>query len=406
FTVSETAYFWRWWKEQRGATRSTFRSLVAEGRIQFAGGGWVQADEATTYYLQLIDLYTWGLRKINDTLGPCGKPKAAWQIDTYGHSKEHTSLLAQMGYDGLFLEWSLCGEGVTSLVNDFISKIERQAKYYEHDNILVMMGGDFTYQSAANWFMNIDKLINHVSSHPANISDVNIFYSTPSCYLKAIYLYGKRDKAIHTEKADLLPYGSDSNTYWTGFYTSRPSLKYFAVRAHVLLQVVKQLTVLSRMSDSYELHLLRHAVSTSQQHVVNDFISILSDAVEVCTKKISQYLSILTPSWGGSRRPKGSQQFLVCHMLNISQCRFSETQDSILLLVYNPLSIKTYHHFTLSVLSLLKYKGQFTVYLGSFIAPCTYATTTDPLSISFPFDISTPLLTYCKTDFETVSVIM
>ncbi|XP_050678230.1 lysosomal alpha-mannosidase-like isoform X3 [Leptidea sinapis] len=116
------------------------------------------------------------------------------------------------------------------------------------------------------------------------------------------------------------------------------------------------------MSDSYELHLLRHAVSlvlhhdaitgTSQQHVVNDFISILSDAVEVCTKKISQYLSILTPSWGGSRRPKGSQQFLVCHMLNISQCRFSETQDSILLLVYNPLSIKTYHHVRLPAIAL------------------------------------------------------
>lgn len=62
FTFSETAYFWRWWKEQRAATRATFRSLVAEGRIQFAGGGWVQPDEATTDYLQLLDLYTWGLR--------------------------------------------------------------------------------------------------------------------------------------------------------------------------------------------------------------------------------------------------------------------------------------------------------------------------------------------------------
>ncbi|KAH9642679.1 hypothetical protein HF086_011036 [Spodoptera exigua] len=155
FTFSETAYFWRWWKEQRPTTRATFRTLVQEGRVEFAGGGWV---------------------------------------------------------------------------NDFISQIERQAKYYDHDNIMVTMGGDFTYQSAANWFMNMDKLINHVNTHPANLSDINIFYSTPSCYLKAIYLYGRRDKAMYTEK------------------------------------VVKQLTVIARLGDSYELHLLRHAVSLVLHH--------------------------------------------------------------------------------------------------------------------------------------------
>ncbi|CAK1546529.1 unnamed protein product, partial [Leptosia nina] len=423
FTFSETAYFWRWWKEQRGATRATFRTLVAEGRIQFAGGGWVQADEATTHYLHLIDQYTWGLRKINDTLGPCGKPRAAWQIDTYGHSREHTSLLAQMGFDGLFIGrvdhkqresmieedrmefmWRgsdilgkmsdimthtlynvynapdgfcfdfLCNDepivddpdskvfNADKRVNDFIRQIERQAKYYDHDNLVVMMGGDFTYQSAANWFMNIDKLINHINSHPANVSDINIFYSTPSCYLKSIYLYGKRDKAVYTEKVDHLPYGSDPNTYWTGFFTSRPSLKYLAIRAHVFLQIVKQLTVLSRMSDFYELHLLRHAVSlvlhhdaitgTSQQHVANEFTSLLSEAIDLCTKKVSQFLSILTPAWGGNRRTKTNQQFIVCHQLNISQCRFTETQDSMLLLVYNQLSVKTYYHVRLPAIAL------------------------------------------------------
>ncbi|CAG9577073.1 unnamed protein product [Danaus chrysippus] len=423
FTFSETAYFWRWWKEQRGTTRATFRSLVAEGRIQFAGGGWVQPDEATTDYLQLLDLYTWGLRKLNDTLGPCGKPKAGWQIDTYGHSREHTSLLAQMGFDGLFIgrvdhkeRESMMDEGrmefmwrgsdvlgkmsdimthtmfnlynapegfcfdflcndepvvddpdskvfnADKLVNNFISQIERQAKYYDHDTIMVTLGGDFTYQSAANWFMNIDKLINYVSSHPANMSDVNIFYSTPACYLKAIYLYGRRDKAVHTEKGDHLPYGSDLNTYWTGFYTSRPSLKYLARRAHVFLQIVKQLTVISRMGDFYELHLLRHAAAlvlhhdaitgTSQQRVSDDFIRIISEAIDACSKKVSQFLSILTPTWGASRRSKNHQQFVMCHQLNMSQCKFSETQESILLVVYNPLSVKTYSHVRLPAIAL------------------------------------------------------
>lgn len=51
----------------------------------------------------IFDLH---IRKLNDTLGPCGKPKAAWQVDTYGHTREQASLLAQMGYDGLFIGMS------------------------------------------------------------------------------------------------------------------------------------------------------------------------------------------------------------------------------------------------------------------------------------------------------------
>ncbi|XP_053621957.1 lysosomal alpha-mannosidase-like isoform X2 [Plodia interpunctella] len=423
FTFSESSYFWRWWKEQRPPTRVTFRSLVQEGRVEFAGGSWVQNDEATVDYLQIIDQYTWGLRKLNDTLGPCGKPKAAWQIDTYGHSREQASLLAQMGFDGLFLGrvdykereammeedrmefmWRgsdvlgkmsdimthtlfnlynapdgfcfdfLCTDepivddadnvayNADKRVNDFIAQIERQAKYYDHDNIMVTMGGDFTYQSAANWFLNMDKLINHVNTHPANLSDINIFYSTPSCFLKAIYLYGRRDKAIFTEREDLLPYGSDATTYWTGFYSSRPSLKFLAKRAHVFLQVVKQLSVLARSGDSYELHVLRHAVGlvlhhdaitgTSQQHVTNDFLKILTEAIDLCSKKISSVLSYLTPTWGGGRRSKNHQQFIICHQTNMSQCRFFETQTSTILLIYNPLSVKTYFHVRLPAVAL------------------------------------------------------
>ncbi|XP_063545417.1 lysosomal alpha-mannosidase-like [Cydia strobilella] len=423
FTFSEVSYFWRWWKEQRPATRTTFRGLVQEGRVEFAGGGWVQGDEATTDYLMILDQFTWGLRKMNDTLGPCGKPKAAWQIDTYGHTREHASLLAQMGYDGLFIGrvnhkdresmleeermefmWRgsdvlgkmsdimthtlynlynapdgfcfdfLCNEepiiddpdskayNAEKRVNDFITQIEHQAKYYEHDNIMVTMGGDFTYQSAANWFMSMDKLINHVNTHPANMSDINIFYSSPSCYLKALYLNGRRDKAIYTEKGDHLPYGSDSSTYWTGFYTSRPSIKYLTRKTHIFLQIAKQLTVLARMGDSYELHLLRHALGlmmhhdaitgTSQQHVANDFVKMLSEAFVACAKKVSTLLSYLTPTWAGTRRSKSNQQFNTCYQINMSQCPFVEGQESLLLLVYNPQSVKTYHYVRLPAIAL------------------------------------------------------
>ena len=42
-------------------------------------------------------------RRLNDTFGPCGRPKIGWQIDTFGHSKEQASIFAQLGFDGMFL---------------------------------------------------------------------------------------------------------------------------------------------------------------------------------------------------------------------------------------------------------------------------------------------------------------
>ena len=40
--------------------------------------------------------------------GECARPRSAWQIDPFGHSREQASLFAQFGFDGLFqgrIDW-------------------------------------------------------------------------------------------------------------------------------------------------------------------------------------------------------------------------------------------------------------------------------------------------------------
>jgi hypothetical protein len=44
-------------------------------------------------------------RKINATFLRCGRPLVAWQADVMGHSREFASLMAQMGFDGLFVSF-------------------------------------------------------------------------------------------------------------------------------------------------------------------------------------------------------------------------------------------------------------------------------------------------------------
>lgn len=102
FIYVESAFFFKWWREQTPELQDKVKMLVSEGRLEFIGGAWSMNDEATTIYQSTIDQFTWGLRRLNDTFGECGRPKVGWQIDPFGHSREQASLFAQMSFDGYF----------------------------------------------------------------------------------------------------------------------------------------------------------------------------------------------------------------------------------------------------------------------------------------------------------------
>ncbi|CAF1616886.1 unnamed protein product, partial [Adineta ricciae] len=99
----EMAFFWRWWTEQSEKVRNIVKQLVNESRLEFISGGWCMNDEATTHYNSIIDQHSLGAEFLQETFGECARPKIAWQIDPFGHSREVGSLFAQMGFDGMFL---------------------------------------------------------------------------------------------------------------------------------------------------------------------------------------------------------------------------------------------------------------------------------------------------------------
>ena len=104
-------------------------------------------------------------------------------------------------------------------VIEFIMAAENWARAYATNHILMPMGEDFNYNNAKVWFKNLDKLIKYVNEMQAtNVSRVNAFYSTPSCYLKALNNVGRK---WPIKSDDFFPYASDPHAYWTGYFTSR-----------------------------------------------------------------------------------------------------------------------------------------------------------------------------------------
>lgn len=76
--------------------------------------------------------------------------------------------------------------------------------------------------------------LRHVNARQENGSKVNVFYSTPSCYLKALHDAGL---TWPTKSDDFFPYASGNHSYWTGYFTSRPTLKGYVRKTNNFLQV-------------------------------------------------------------------------------------------------------------------------------------------------------------------------
>ncbi|XP_052465478.1 lysosomal alpha-mannosidase [Carassius gibelio] len=303
FIYVETAFFYRWWRQQSQSTQRIVTQLVNEGRLEFINGGWCMSDEATTHYSAVIDQMTLGLRFLNDTFGECGRPRVAWHIDPFGHAREHASIFAQMGYDGFFfgrldyqdkahrmktkemeMLWrasesltppladlftgvlpngynppegfcwdQLCDDApirddpdledynVDEIVQKFLNASYKQAAFYKANHIIMTMGSDFQYENANLWYKNMDKLIKYVNALQAKGSKVNVLYSTPSCYLQELNL---ANLTWPQKTDDFFPYADDAHDFWTGYFTSRPALKLYERLSNSRLQTCNQLEVL------------------------------------------------------------------------------------------------------------------------------------------------------------------
>ncbi|XP_045508879.1 lysosomal alpha-mannosidase-like [Colias croceus] len=382
-----------------GIVRRMVYQLLRQGRLIIVGGSWGMPDEGSTSYQSIIDSYTYTLRKINRTFLNCGRPLVAWQADTFGHSREYASLVAQMGFDGMFINpisfddelvrmeqvaleflwrgsddlgmesdiftsklfdgyWSppgfcfgaMCSDpllitsdsvfnNIEERVDVFIEQIRyRQSPFYTTNHIMVMMGQMFGYHSAKMWFENIDVLIHSVNEKSYRTgANIHLVYSSPNCYLKAVH---SSKPVLKTKQDDFFPYSYDKYSVTSGMFTSRPDLKYFIREGNIYLQVAKQLQVLASLENQDKLlEDFMWIMGVMQDH------NIISGALREYGKYyyikelndvIQRSIPLLESAFNKLQNSKKTIKYNRCPF-NISSCPFTDS-STFHILIYNPLA--------------------------------------------------------------------
>ncbi|CAJ0938021.1 unnamed protein product, partial [Mesorhabditis belari] len=387
FSFAETGFFMRWVESRNSSILARWQKLVAAGQAEAIGGGWVQNDEATAHYVDIIDQMTLGYEHLKSLFGECGAPQAAWQIDPFGHSREFANLAAQMGMTSLWfarihyldrtqrriqknLEFNWVGndEQKKSIftgsfyshygppdnfcfdsgcndeeINDgnvdrrsrqFADEVKAQASHYRTNNVLLTMGNDFNYQQANKWYRNLDKLVAYINANPS--FGMNVQYSTPACYANALQatptIWGSKQD-------DFFPYASGDHSFWTGYFTSRPAFKGMIRQASSYLNLGKQLTAHFNLNDDAALETAKRASGLVQHH---DGVSgtakqvVTYDYQQRLDKGVRQLETMINDAVKKSSTGT-PPTYTLCLLSNETVCDVSQKSGSYAVTVFNPI---------------------------------------------------------------------
>ena len=90
FTIGHMGYLKLWYRIATQDQKENFLSLVQRNQIEFSNGASVAApDEATTYYLDLVDNFRAGAQWFHKNIDKGNsrlEEGPGWMIDSFGHS--------------------------------------------------------------------------------------------------------------------------------------------------------------------------------------------------------------------------------------------------------------------------------------------------------------------------------
>jgi lysosomal alpha-mannosidase len=377
----EIYYFQRWWMDARtsDAQRQDVKALMASGQWEFVEGGWVMPDEATTTYSAVMDQLTEGHLFLNRTFGVT--PKIGWQIDPFGAStaiaahyrlagfkyhvidrinyKLKASLIASQAMEfwwspeasspssSIFthiLDDNYCfpmqsgfdfeadstsnppvtNENIKERATQYAQQVRLRQPMWRTSTMLMLHQCDFKYQNAALQFDNMDKIIDYINQNPT-VFNMTIKWSLLSEYFTSLDSKYPQSTFPSRGAQDFFPYDDNDDSWWSGYFTSRPGLKGLVRQSEAELRAVDTLSSYLAAADlsfpglppsidflHQTLGIAQHhdAVSgTEKQAVADHYAALLWEARAGTTPLIANYLNLIakrvptssaSPNWTNS----------------------------------------------------------------------------------------------------------
>jgi len=295
FIYVEMGFFKRWWQEQEEDTQNLVKQLIAKGQFEFINGGYCMNDEAAVYYEDSIDQMTIGHQFLMENFNYI--PEIGWHIDPFGHASAQAALFAQMGFKAFFfgridyqdkaqrlnnsgmeMIWvpqtsqgnenaiftavnyylymhppgfnfdmysndkpigfdpNLEDYDLPQRADQFVAWFRQMSQSYRSSDLFHTLGEDFAFQDGHMDFKNYDRLMKYINSQPQY--NVNVFYSTPNTYIDTV---NAQNITYPFKYDDFFPYADVPTGYWTGYFTSRTSIKGATRKLGRFTQAVRKL---------------------------------------------------------------------------------------------------------------------------------------------------------------------
>ncbi|XP_071412943.1 epididymis-specific alpha-mannosidase isoform X1 [Pithys albifrons albifrons] len=177
--------------------------------------------------------------------------------------------------DGVYPNMSLpvTDSNLHQYAQTMVANIKERAAWFRTSDVLWPWGCDKQFFNASVQYRNMDLLLDYINKHSAEFG-VTVQYATVGDYFRAVYSRNLTWEIRNSQ--DFLPYSTEPFQAWTGFYTSRSSLKGIARRASSLLYAGESIFTqyvrkhpegsICKCKALKQLQSLRWAVSEVQHH--------------------------------------------------------------------------------------------------------------------------------------------
>lgn len=113
-----------------------------------------------------------------------------------------------------------------------VANVKQRAAWFRTPHVLWPWGCDKQFFNASVQFDNMDPLLEYINNHSVQFG-ISVQYATLNDYFQALHDFNVT--WYIRDHHDFLPYSSEPQQAWTGFYTSRSTLKGLARQASALL---------------------------------------------------------------------------------------------------------------------------------------------------------------------------